>query len=70
VAGTNGPTGILSPFGEDLNDGIVALKETYMTEGDQVIQVPVWHTFMMNHPQVQRIVLETLAPITSKEIGL
>jgi hypothetical protein len=70
VAGTNGPTGPLSPFGEDLNDGIVALKETYITENDRVVQVPVWHTFMMNHPQVQRIVLETLAPITSKEIGL
>jgi hypothetical protein len=57
VAGTNGPTGLLSPFGNDINDGIVALKETYINPTDRVIAVPAWHTFMMNHPQVQRIVL-------------
>lgn len=61
VAGTGGPTGPLSPFGEDINDGVVALSETYMTPQDTVVQVPVWHTFMMNHPQVQDIVVKALA---------
>lgn len=61
VAGTGGPTGPLSPFGEEVNDGIVALSETYMTPQDSIVQVPAWHTFMMNHPQVQEIVLRALA---------
>lgn len=61
VAGTGGPTGPLSPFGEEVNDGVVALSETYMTPQDRVLQVPVWHTFMMNHPQVQGMVLKALA---------
>lgn len=62
VAGTAGPTGTLSPFGPDTNDGIVALKETLIHNHDQVHTVPVWHTFMMNHPQVQRLVLRALTP--------
>jgi hypothetical protein len=61
VAGTSGPTGPLSPFGEEANDGVVALSETYMQPQDAVIQLPVWHTFMMNHLQVQRTVLEAMA---------
>lgn len=61
VAGTGGPTGPLSPFGEDINDGIVALAETYMRPEDPVVQVPAWHTFMMNHPQVQEVVIQALA---------
>lgn len=61
VAGTGGPTGPLSPFGEDINDGVVALSETYMTAQDAVVQVPAWHTFMMNHPQVQEIVVRAMA---------
>ncbi|HIK45115.1 MAG TPA: alpha/beta hydrolase, partial [Leptolyngbyaceae cyanobacterium M65_K2018_010] len=60
VAGTGGPRGPLSPFGNEVNDGVVALKETYMTAQDSVVQVPVWHTFMMNHPQVQKIVVAAL----------
>ncbi|QQE64251.1 hypothetical protein GFS31_09310 [Leptolyngbya sp. BL0902] len=61
IAGTGGPTGPLSPFGEEINDGVVALTETYITPQDKVLQVPVWHTFMMNHPQVQALVLQALA---------
>ena len=53
VAGTNGPRGILSPFGNEVNDGIVALSETHLNPHDQVVQLPVWHTFMMNHRAVQ-----------------
>ena len=60
VAGTGGPRGALSPFGEDVNDGVVALQETYMTKTDVVLQVPAWHTFMMNHPQVRRIIMDRI----------
>lgn len=62
VAGTGGPRGRLSPFGNDVNDGVVALNETLITPADRVIQLPVWHTFMMNYPEVQRVVVEAFTP--------
>lgn len=58
IAGIGGPRGKFSPFGNEPNDGIVALTETHLTPTDRVIQLPVLHTFMMNHPQLQRIVRE------------
>jgi pimeloyl-ACP methyl ester carboxylesterase len=58
IAGTGGPRGFLSPFGDELNDGIVALDETRLTHQDQIIQLPVMHTFMMNDSQVQKTVQE------------
>ncbi len=50
IAGTTGPTGVWSPFGNELNDGIVAVSETLLSDFDNIIQLPVWHTFMMNRP--------------------
>ncbi len=60
IAGTGGPTGILSPFGEEANDGIVALNETRLSPQDSIIEFPVWHTFMMNYSEVQAEVLRVL----------
>jgi hypothetical protein len=60
IAGTDGPRGSLSPFGNEPNDGIVALSETKMQPTDPVVKLPVWHTFMMNHPSVQSSVLRAL----------
>ncbi|MFE4108618.1 esterase/lipase family protein [Almyronema epifaneia] len=60
VAGTSGPRGVWSPFGDELNDGIVAFSETRLTPTDAVVQVPVWHTFMMNDVRVQKTVLQSL----------
>ena len=60
VAGTGGPRGFWSPFGEELNDGVVALRETRLSPQDQIIQLPVMHTFMMNDPKVQKTVGEAL----------
>ncbi len=56
VAGTGGHRGFLSPFGDELNDGIVALKETRLSDRDRLVQLPVLHTFMMNDLQVQKTV--------------
>jgi pimeloyl-ACP methyl ester carboxylesterase len=61
IAGTLGPRGPFSPFGNESNDGIVALSETMMQSTDRVVQLPVWHTFMMNNTAVQRSVLQALA---------
>jgi hypothetical protein len=61
VAGTGGPRGWLSPFGDEVNDGIVALNETRLSTDDRIIEVPAWHTFMMKHPTVQTTVLQALS---------
>ena len=56
MAGTGGLRGFWSPFGDELNDGIVALNETRLSPQDQIIQLPVLHTFMMNNLIVQKTV--------------
>jgi hypothetical protein len=56
VAGTGGLRGFWSPFGEELNDGIVALSETRLSRHDRIVILPVMHTFMMNDRIVQKTV--------------
>lgn len=46
-AGTSGPRGALSPFGNEPNDGILTVSETALG-AFPVIQVPALHTFIMN----------------------
>lgn len=60
IAGTIGPTGGWSPFGYELNDGIVAVAETLLSNQDQIVQLPVWHTFMMNDITVKKTVAKAL----------
>ena len=60
IAGTIGPTGVWSPFGDELNDGIVAVTETLLSDLDHLIQLPVWHTFMMNDITVKKTVAKAL----------
>jgi hypothetical protein len=61
VAGTGGPRGFWSPFGEELNDGIVALSETRLSQSDRIVQLPVMHTLMMNDPSVQKTVVQAFS---------
>lgn len=58
IAGTSGLRGAWSPFGTDVNDGIVALNETYLSSRDRVITFPVYHTFMMNDRRIQETVVQ------------
>lgn len=60
VAGTGGLRGSWSPFGDELNDGIVALKETRLSDRDHLVKLPVMHTFMMNDFRVQKVVVQAL----------
>jgi hypothetical protein len=60
VAGTAGPRGRWSPFGMDLNDGIVAVRETLVRDDDPVVALPVTHTFMMNDSGVQEVIRKAL----------
>jgi hypothetical protein len=60
IAGVGGPTGWLSPFGHEPNDGIVAVSETQLSKSDRRIEFPVEHTFMMHDAAVQASVVDIL----------
>ena len=60
VAGTAGPRGRWSPFGAELNDGVVAVAETRLTGAPEPRLVPAVHTLIMRSPQVARFVAEQL----------
>ena len=63
IAGTGGPTGFFSPFGDELNDGIVALSETRLSDQEHIVQLPVLHTFMMNDSRVQKAVEQAFSEV-------
>jgi hypothetical protein len=63
VAGTSGPRGRWSPFGDEPNDGLVAVSETSIRDDDAVVLLPVTHTFMMNNARVQAVIREVLKPV-------
>jgi hypothetical protein len=52
-AGTGGPRGRYSPFGEELNDGVLTVKETLLPSVP-VQTVPALHTFIMNSKVVSQ----------------
>jgi pimeloyl-ACP methyl ester carboxylesterase len=60
IAGTAGPRGRWSPFGGDLNDGVVAVVEVPIRETDAPLLFPVWHTVMMNDDRVKRAVVAAM----------
>ena len=64
IAGIEGLPQQVSPFGADVNDGLVALEEVKITAGDHPIEVASFHTFMMNSPQVQDVVVESLRSVS------
>ena len=60
IAGTSGPRGPWSPFGMEINDGLVALSETSLSQTDQRIECPGIHGWMMNQPAVQATIVQVL----------
>ncbi|QUY46035.1 alpha/beta fold hydrolase (plasmid) [Acaryochloris sp. 'Moss Beach'] len=66
IAGTSGPRGPWSPFGMELNDGLVALNETRLLESDQPLTFPGIHGFMMNQATVQTAVARVLQQTSSR----
>jgi hypothetical protein len=61
VAGSAGPQGRTSPFGDDTNDWLVAVEETKVVPDDQPTILPVGHTFMMNSREVHAFIRDALA---------
>jgi hypothetical protein len=60
IAGTGGRRGKWSPFGDEINDGVVAVTETLVKDNDVPLLVPGRHIFLMNRPDVRRIILSLL----------
>jgi pimeloyl-ACP methyl ester carboxylesterase len=61
VAGTRGWPRRLSYFGDEPNDGVVAVAETRLGPSGTVVEVAASHTFMMNNRQVRALVRAALA---------
>lgn len=59
-AGTAGPTGRFSPFGNEPNDGVVSLAETRIDGACEPIPIPALHTWIMSHPTVHQFVTEVM----------
>ncbi|MGE5236574.1 MAG: esterase/lipase family protein [Acidobacteriota bacterium] len=57
-AGTAGPRGRLSPFGNEPNDGILRVSETTLG-ALPVVGVPALHAFIMNSAAVARDIIQT-----------
>ena len=55
-AGVAGPRGVTSPFGAELNDGLLALHETRLP-GVPLQTVPALHPFIMNSSLVTRDII-------------
>ena len=58
IAGTRGLNGRWSPFGDEANDGLVAVTETELNAADELITLPVTHAFIMNDAKVRELVME------------
>ena len=56
-AGTGGPRGRYSPFGEEPNDGVLTIKETLLPS-IPVQTVPALHTFIMNSKVVSQDIVK------------
>jgi hypothetical protein len=62
IAGSAGPRGCWSPFGDVPNDWVVAVDETRLQLDDELIVLPVGHTFMMNDRRVHAAIMRALDP--------
>ena len=60
IIGTRGLRGRVSPFGQEPNDGVVAVSEVTAAWIDESIRVPVVHTLLPASQQVAQILLDRI----------
>lgn len=60
IVGTRGLYGRFSPFGNEINDGIVSASEISAEWISEVIHVPTIHTYMPSNKRVSQLVIERL----------
>lgn len=56
VIGTRGWRGRLSPFGQESNDGVVALSETCGGGVEHETLLPIVHTWLPSHPAIAELI--------------
>lgn len=61
IAGTSGPRGSWSPFGDEANDGLISVDEARMGGDEEFIELPILHPFMPYDRRVSRLVMERCA---------
>lgn len=69
IAGTIGPTGPFTPFGNELNDVIVGLEEVRMHPHDVPIEVLALHSFIMDNNSVKTTVAEIFSNIERENMN-
>ncbi len=66
-AGIAGPRGRYSPFGEELNDGLLTIKETVLPSVP-LQTVPALHTFIMNSKVVARDIVKIAQSSSNSDV--
>jgi len=64
-SGTGGPVGRFTPFGQEPNDGVLAVKETLLPHVP-VQTVPSLHPFIMNSTRIAQDIVETTKMLSRK----
>jgi hypothetical protein len=65
-AGTAGPRGRYSPFGDEPNDSVLTIKEMILPDVPMQT-VPVLHTFIMNSKVVTQDILDTVRSSSARK---
>ena len=60
--GTHGLYGKLSPFGDEVNDGVVTASEVSANWITEEVRVPVVHSWMPSSKQISQLIIERLTP--------
>jgi hypothetical protein len=63
IAGTKGPIGPFTPFGQEPNDWIVGLNEVRMRPGDVPVEIPALHSFIMNDSRVKKLTVKAFSEV-------
>ena len=59
--GVSGPRGWHTPFGDELNDGVVSVTEVSAAWVQDQVQVSILHTLMPSSRQIARMIVQKIA---------
>lgn len=60
IVGVAGWRGRLSPFKDELNDGLVSVSEAHAEWLTEEIRIPAWHTYLPSKRQVAELILQRI----------
>jgi pimeloyl-ACP methyl ester carboxylesterase len=60
MVGVSGWTGWLSPFKDEINDGLVSVAEASAAWLTEEIRIPAWHTYLPSNKQIAQLILERI----------